>query len=116
MPNPVGHFELFTTDMKKAIGFYSDMFGWKFNELEGYDYALIDTGELPTGGLKKLDSTDDVLLSVTVTVEDMEPLLKKAEELGGSVVVQKQHLGGDFGYYGAFKDPDGLIVGMWSST
>ena len=45
MPRPV-HFELEAEDPERAVRFYTDVFGWKFDkwEQEGFPYWLITTG------------------------------------------------------------------------
>jgi predicted enzyme related to lactoylglutathione lyase len=51
MPRPV-HFEIQAADPKRAIGFYTALFGWTFNKWEGpQDYWLIKTGEANTRGI-----------------------------------------------------------------
>ena len=51
MPRPV-HFEIQAADPKRAIAFYSALFGWSFNKWEGpQDYWLIKTGEKDTVGI-----------------------------------------------------------------
>ena len=51
MPRPV-HFEIQAADPKRAIAFYTALFGWTFNKWEGpQDYWLIKTGEKGTMGI-----------------------------------------------------------------
>src|ERR1017187_7507057 len=51
MPRPV-HFEIQAADTKRAIAYYTALFGWTFNKWEGpQDYWLIKTGEAGTMGI-----------------------------------------------------------------
>lgn len=47
-------------------------------------------------------------------VNDIGRYLKKAKKLRGRVYQKKGALPAGMGYYGAFKDPFGNIVGLWS--
>jgi hypothetical protein len=49
---------------------------------------------------------------IYVEVEEIEPYLKKAEELGGGVEVPKTEIP-TLGWYAHLKDPDGSLVGLF---
>ena len=51
MPRPV-HFDITAEDPDRAVSFYEQAFGWKFNHWGGggpMDYWLIETGETQPG-------------------------------------------------------------------
>ena len=51
MPRPV-HFDITAENPDRAVSFYEQAFGWKFNHWGGggpMDYWLIDTGETQPG-------------------------------------------------------------------
>jgi Predicted enzyme related to lactoylglutathione lyase len=51
MPRPI-HFEIPADNPERAIGFYTNVFGWKFSKWEGpMDYWLISTGQAPEPGI-----------------------------------------------------------------
>src|SRR5260370_6495981 len=92
MPRPI-HFEIPVDNPERAIGFYSNVFGWKFSKWEGPSpYWLITTGpkEEPgiDGGL--LPRRDPAQPCVnTVTVANVDETLKTVEKNGGEVALPK---------------------------
>ncbi|MEO8740029.1 MAG: VOC family protein [Casimicrobiaceae bacterium] len=97
MPRPV-HFEIHAGDPQRAIGFYSQLFGWTFTKWESpMDYWLIKTGEPGTMGidgglLPRQGEAPTPMQAVkafvcTVDVTDLAATLTRVAELGGKVVV-----------------------------
>ena len=97
MPRPI-HFEIHAGDPQRAIGFYSQLFGWTFTKWESpMDYWLIKTGEKGTVGidgglLPRQGEAPTAMQAVkafvcTVDVPDLAATLKRVAELGGKVVV-----------------------------
>lgn len=97
MPRPI-HFEIHAGDPQRAIGFYSQLFGWTFTKWESpMDYWLIKTGEPGTMGidgglLPRQGEAPTPMQAVkafvcTVDVADLAATLKRVAELGGKVVV-----------------------------
>ena len=97
MPRPI-HFEIHAGDPKRAIGFYSQLFGWTFTKWESpMEYWLIKTGEPGTMGidgglLPRQGEAPTPMQAVkafvcTVDVPDLAATLKRVAELGGKVVV-----------------------------
>ncbi len=97
MPRPI-HFEIHAGDPQRAIGFYSQLFGWTFTKWESpMDYWLIKTGEPGTvgidGGLMPRQGEAPKPMQAvkafvcTVDVPDLAATLKRVAELGGKVVV-----------------------------
>ena len=50
----IDYIEFSVTDMAEAKRFFSEAFGWEFNEY-GPDYAGIKSGSGEVGGLRKVD-------------------------------------------------------------
>ena len=51
MPRPI-HFEIPAENPQRAIGFYTNVFGWKFSKWDGpMDYWVISTGQAPEPGI-----------------------------------------------------------------
>jgi len=97
MPRPI-HFEIHAGDPQRAIGFYSQLFGWTFTKWESpMDYWLIKTGEPGTRGidgglLPRQGEAPTPMQAVkafvcTVDVANLAATLKRVAELGGKVVV-----------------------------
>jgi predicted enzyme related to lactoylglutathione lyase len=124
MPRPV-HFEIQAADPKRAIGFYSALFGWSFSKWEGpQDYWLIKTGEkdtigidgglLPRRGAPPLPMQSVNAYVCTIGVDDLDATLRKVGELGTMVVVPKMAIPG-VGWLAYANDSEGNIFGMMQS-
>ena len=51
----VVHMELHSDDPEKSKEFYRTVFGWKFQEVPGMNYAMIEMPSPPGGGIRKTD-------------------------------------------------------------
>jgi hypothetical protein len=112
MGQPVTHFEIAARDLDRAAQFYEDLFGWTVQEERTEGYRLVETAEGSIGG-GLLKTPEDVFPYVTIYVEvaDLLESLKKAEELGGKVVVEPMPIPG-VGSFAMFLDPDGVVMGL----
>jgi uncharacterized protein len=121
MSRPV-HFEIQAVDPKRAIAFYTALFGWAFNKWEGpMDYWLIKTGEKGTmgidGGLMPRKGPPPVAMQAvnayvcTIGVDSLDATLKRVGELGTMVVVPKMAVPG-IGWLAYANDSEGNIFGM----
>jgi predicted enzyme related to lactoylglutathione lyase len=123
MPRPI-HFEVHAADPKRAIDFYSALFGWSFQQWGDQPYWLIGTGEGPgiDGGLMPREgrspdpaAPDPVISWVcTVDVADVDASVAKAQSLGGIVAVPKMAVP-TIGWIAYCKDTEGNIFGMLQS-
>ncbi len=112
MKNIFCHIEIRTRDLEKAREFYEDLFNWKVKVGPESNYALIDTGKEPGGGL--FQAPKQIPLGVTphVLVDEIELTLNKVEELGGRIIVGKQEVP-EMGWFAVFADPEGNVLGLW---
>ncbi len=112
MPHPVIHAEIRSEDPDATRKFYADLFDWKVASEGGFPgYTFIDTGA--EGGtyvaISPRQGPDDEVLFF-VGVEDVEATLKKAEQLGGTIIQPAQHVPGTS--FGVFADAQGHKVGV----
>jgi len=120
----VVHFEVPAKDMKRAKAFYSEVFGWKANDVEmpGMEYSLVSTTEVDkegrpktpgsiNGGMMKMTKpfTGPV---ITLQVGDITAALKAVEKHGGKTITKKTPMG-EWGYFGYFNDSEGNIMGLF---
>jgi uncharacterized protein len=121
MPRPI-HFEIQAADPKRAIAFYSALFGWSFNKWEGpQDYWLIKTGEEGTrgidGGLMPRRGPAPVAMQAvnafvcTTGVTDLDASVLRVGELGGAIVLPKMAIQ-TVGWLAYASDTEGNIFGM----
>jgi len=110
------HIEFSTRDAKESAQFYQALFGWKMETDETFNYTQWDPGIPPGGGFNPVGmqaNAGDVL--AYVASEDIDADLKKATELGGTVLVPRTAIG-EMGFFGVFKDPTGNQIGLYTST
>jgi uncharacterized protein len=109
------HFEIPAADTERAIGFYSNVFGWKFTKWEGPSpYWLITTGpkEEPgiDGGLLPRRDPSQPCVN-TIGVANVDETLKTVEKNGGQVALPKMAVPG-VGWLAYCKDTDGNMFGI----
>jgi uncharacterized protein len=112
MPHPVIHAEIRSQDPDATRQFFAGLFGWKVaSEAALPGYTFIDTGV--EGGthvaISPRQGDDDEVLFF-VGVEDVAATLKKAEELGGTIIQPVQKVPGTT--FGVFSDAQGHKVGV----
>jgi predicted enzyme related to lactoylglutathione lyase len=111
--NTVTWFEVHTPDTARAEGFYGPLFGWKFEHDES-GYVVINQGDGAAvgGGIAPIRPGGAPMAVFDVQVDDVAAACKRAEELGGTVVVPPQTV--DNGLAFAYlADADGNRFGVW---
>lgn len=109
------HFEIPAENPDKLKAFYSNTFGWKFDQYGDDPYYLATTGadgDLGINGaiMQRRDPAQPVVN--TLGVASIDETIPKIEANGGTIVVPKVVVG-DMGSVAYFKDPDGNIHGIW---
>lgn len=113
MGNPVVHFEIGGPDDEPLVRFYGELFGWDLKKVPGgIYYTLVDTraGGGVNGGIGK-SSTGEPWATFYVEADDLQPVLDKAESLGGKTAMPVVDAPGMV-TFAMFTDPDGLLVGL----
>lgn len=111
MPNPVVHFEISGADGPGLQSFYRDLFGWKVDSDNQWQYGMVETGS--EGGINGgIAGEPDGGKRVTVyaAVDDLQVYLDKAERLGATVVMPVTDMG-DIAI-AMFSDPAGNVTGL----
>jgi uncharacterized protein len=113
MPNPVVWFEIVGKDGKALQDFYANLFGWKIDANNPMNYGIVEKeGAGIGGGICTNPGQNGV--TVYVAVSDMEATLKKAEELGGKVVVPITEIP-NMVTFAMFEDIEGNKIGILKS-
>jgi len=94
--NPLVHWEIPSTNLAKSTAFYRKLFGWKMKAW-GKDYVMFDIADSVGGGITKVKKVPKPCIGVYVGVE-----------------LPKTPIGRGLGYTGAFLDPCGCMIGLWS--
>ncbi|KAB2957416.1 MAG: VOC family protein [Thermoanaerobaculia bacterium] len=115
------HFEIHATEPQALIGFYTALFGWKFEKWGEVDYWLISTGPreapgidgglLPRRGPRAAVGQPVNAYVCTVEVESLDGSFARAQELGAGPAVPKMAIPG-VGWLAYVQDPDGNILGL----
>ncbi|HKU50311.1 MAG TPA: VOC family protein [Nitrososphaera sp.] len=126
--NPVIHFEMPAEDRKRMAEFYTNVFGWKTEQL-GEDmgnYVLAITtdsdekgpkrpGAINGGFYQKAQDKPMQYPSVVIAVDDIKAHAKTVENAGGKLLGEPMEIPG-VGIYASFLDTEGNRVGMIQPT
>ena len=108
--------ELMTSDIDAAKSFYSQLFGWELQDVKpgemDYTLAKID-GQDVAGMMQTPPKIADMspAWGAYVTVDDVDEAAKKAEALGGKVVMAPEDIPG-IGRFCVIVDPQGAVLSM----
>lgn len=113
--------ELATRNVQAAKEFYGKIFGWEFTDEKTGDmtYTVIKNKEEGLGGIwqipdEKKDKIPPHWLGY-VSVENLEHVVKEAEKLGATIIVQPKPVG-DWGRFAVIEDPVGAHLAFWQSN
>jgi predicted enzyme related to lactoylglutathione lyase len=103
-------------ESEKARKFYSELFGWNFQEQEmaGHKFNMILAGGVPIGLASVLDKKLPVKKTLWmgyISVPNVDVAAKAVTEQGGKVILAPMDLEG-VGRFGTFQDPQGAIFGI----
>src|SRR5258707_13835025 len=113
MGNPVVHFEINGPDDELIVKYYSELFGWRIQQIPGMEYATIDThgGAGINGGIGR---SERPYSSIVVETDGLQGMLDKAGSLGASTTTPVTEVPGVV-TFAQFADPDGNRVGLVKS-
>lgn len=116
--NPIGWFEIGTSDPEAARRFYGEAFGWKFDR-QG-PYSIITTGDdhFLQGGIQDTsldlpEGTPSPYAVFCVQVPDTAAACARVESLGGKVLVGCTDTPTGL-TYAHVADPDGNHLGLFT--
>ncbi|MFN8525356.1 MAG: VOC family protein [Chloroflexota bacterium] len=112
MGAPVVHFEIAAVNAPKLQAFYAELFSWKVDANNPFNYGMVDTGGEGgiNGGIFEAPKGEGYL-TIYVQVTDMAAQLKRVEDLGGQCVVPPMQIP-TVGTTAFIKDPEGNVVGL----
>jgi predicted enzyme related to lactoylglutathione lyase len=123
--NPVIHFEMGAVDRKRMSNFYTNVFGWKTQQMgeEMGNYVLANTTESDEQGRPKAPGTinggfygktedpSSHAPSVVIGVENIDDHMKKVVAAGGKILSEPMDIPG-VGKWVSFQDTEGNRVSM----
>jgi predicted enzyme related to lactoylglutathione lyase len=116
MPRIV-HFEISVDEPQRAMDFYSNVFGWKFDIWGGgeQDYWMVSTGDKSEpgidGGLMRRSPMFPPTTNV-IAVPSIDDFCVRINQGGGTQVLPKSPIPG-IGWAAYFKDTEGNIFGIF---
>jgi predicted enzyme related to lactoylglutathione lyase len=110
------HVEIPAFDPGKAGTFYADLFNWKIQVDQSFDYHMFQPDPGPGGGFVKVGEQPpykpgEVL--IYVSTDDIDATLAKAESLGAKTLVPKTEIP-HTGWFAFFSDPTGNRIGLFT--
>ncbi|HZU84101.1 MAG TPA: VOC family protein [Polyangiaceae bacterium] len=106
--------ELATNDVKQAVAFYSELFGWTSKEEDmgpGGKYVMLKSGDTGVGGMMSLMPGEKAPphWRAYCTVPDVDAAARRAQELGGTIQVPPTDIP-NVGRFAAIADPQGAVL------
>jgi len=114
-PGSIVHVEFAVKDPKKVEKFYGNLFGWKFEEVPGMNYSLIQTPSGPGGGVGPLQGNQTTGVTNYIFVNSIDEYVKKIEKAGGKITAPKLEVPGQ-GWMVWFQDPAGTSMALWQPS
>lgn len=111
MSYPVVHFEILGKEGKSLQKFYRSLFRWNIDNNNPIQYGLVKKEKRGIEG--GIATAEDGNARVTVYIEVPSPdvYLKKAEKLGGKIIMPTTTIPGMV-TFALFSDPDGNVIGL----
>jgi len=109
------HVEIPSANLDAAKQFYSDVFGWTFQDIpmEGGSYTFYQTREGGIGGGMMSPQPGMPRQVVNyVLVDEIEPILDLVRSRGGQALTTTMQVG-EYGWMAHFMDPEGNLFGLW---
>jgi predicted enzyme related to lactoylglutathione lyase len=108
-------FEVPAEDTARAQKFYSELFGWRFNQFPGMEYWHMDTGGSgvsPDGGLIKRQNAGHVGITNYIAVSSVDEWAEKVKNLGGTICMPRTPVPG-MGWFAICQDTEKNMFGLW---
>ncbi len=118
MSNNVSFFSIHADDVTRARHFYENVFGWRFEPWGPPGFYLIHTGEEGNPGIlgalqgrrEPVTGSGVTGFECTISVADIDPILRAIETHGGQITIPKFHIP-TVGTGVHFKDTEGNHAG-----
>ena len=106
--------ELMTSDPEGAKKFYTELFGWKTEDLpmEGMTYTAVKIGGDAVGGIMPMAPGTEGMhpaWGVYVTVDNVDDTAGRVAELGGKILHPPTDIP-DVGRFCVLSDPQGAVI------
>jgi predicted enzyme related to lactoylglutathione lyase len=118
--HPIVHIEIPATNSSTAGKFYGEVFGWKIEADQMYNYVQFQSEGGPGGGFVELAGEAPIQykpdsLLVYIGTDDIDASLAAVEAHGGKTVLPKTEIP-YVGWWAVFTDPSGNRVALYTSS
>ncbi len=108
--------ELMTTDVAGAKKFYSDLFGWEFDEMpmEEMTYSVVKANGDAVGGIMPMPKDAPPMppvWGIYVSVDNVDETTEKATTMGATILMPPRDIP-EVGRFAVIKDPQGAFISM----
>lgn len=113
--------ELGTRDAEAAQRFYSELLGWRFEQIPDIPvpYWTIWNGDRANGGMRLMGDETPAEVPpywlVYFGVEEIDPTVLNAAGIGGQLIVPKTPVGGE-NSFAVMADPAGAVFGLFEGA
>ena len=109
----ITHIDIPVSDMARAQGFYSTLFGWEIAEPPGFEgYPMWRAPNQISGGGLAPRGEGFTQPRSYVETDSIEETLELVKANGGKVLMDKSPIS-DTSWWAIFEDPDGNHVGLY---
>ena len=113
--NKFCHIEIPAPDLEKTVIFYTDVFGWEVEVMEGGNYAFFKDG-LVGGGFDPDMKVSEGGPNLVIECDDIPTKMAEIIAAGGKQTIDKTEIGDDMGFYASFLDINGNRLSIWCKT
>ena len=110
--------ELMTRDVEGSKKFYKELLGWEMNEMpmqHGGTYTILKAGGKGVGGIGAMPAQVPEMVpshwEAYITVNDVDAVAKKAQELGAKILVPPTDIPG-VGRFSCLQDPQSAVINV----
>jgi len=109
--------ELCSRDLEGSKKFYKELLGWEMEEtpMQEGRYTVLKAGGEAVGGIMPMPASVPEMVpthwATYVTVSDVDAVAKKAQDLGGTMIVPPTDIPG-VGRFSTFQDPQGGVINV----
>lgn len=124
MTSAISWFEIPSTDLDRATKFYEKIFNVSLIVMDMPNIKMrmfpvddpmtgIGGAVVSSGGFHKPSATDGPLIYLNGN-PDVQQVLDRVEEAGGTIIVPKTEISPEYGYMAVFLDTEGNRIGLHS--
>jgi predicted enzyme related to lactoylglutathione lyase len=108
--------ELATADLDASADFYTELFGWKTEPVEGmaFPYRTIQNAGSSNGGMRPPQPNEPTYWLVYFGTDDIDASVAKATELGSTTLMGATDIG--LGKIAVLQDPQGAVFALFAGN